>query len=146
MGLLTWEKTKEAEIKKQIEQYDSLSWTKSYRKQAVILLLVIAFLSLGGVFETSASIMIASATVCCLLAFFVYKSNQWAMMLAIILLSIHEIFQVATTFADVDNVAILGYAGGIAGGFLLWLLYMVFLWPALKVENERRKLVVNKKS
>ena len=124
-------KIDEAELKNQVDNYQTLKITRSYRKCAVLIvsaflgfsLLLSLFSSVGG--TTTGVIM--DIVIYLPVLFFVYKGHRWAIVLLMAMWTLSAGYQY--------------YKGG--GNdipvIIWWFILMPFFWKVLRVENERRK-------
>jgi hypothetical protein len=121
------------ELHKQVDQYENLKITQSYRGISTLLLLfsaaltsLVAMLGILG-FDSSAFVDVGAFI---FLAFFVYKGARWAIILAMLFWTSERAFLLLvsnTSVAPLPQV-------------LWWTFYMHWFWGALRVENARRKL------
>ncbi len=124
---LFWWKLNDAEVKNQVDNYNLLKITQSYRGISALLLLVsviLTFLFIGlGAMQISAG---ADAVVALVLAYFVYKGHSWAMISAMVYWSFEKGYQLSQN------------PSSSLGIIIWWTLYMGAFWGAFKVERLRR--------
>lgn len=128
----SWKMSPE-ELKEQVENYNSLKITQSYRGIAV--LTVGALLLLGFVFAffgvyASTSDMFLSLIIYIPVLFFVYKGHRWAIISLFILWTIEKIY---TLYLAAES------GGFVWGSIIWWLIIAPYIYKALLVENARRK-------
>ncbi len=124
------------ELKYQLENYSTLGITQSYRGIAVLFVLALmAFtivLSFFGVVPLDSSTII-EAIIYCVALYFVYQGHRWAIILVMLLWTGDKavsLYDVATT----------NQSGSVVTIIIWWLIVMPYLYKALRIENERRKL------
>ena len=123
------------ELKYQVEQYNTLGITESYRGNAV--LLVLALLAFSAVFTHFGAIPLDGGTITewiiyIVALFFVYKGHRWAIILVMLLWTGDKAYQIYDASTS-------GH-GNIALMIVWWLILMPYLFKALKIEKERNKL------
>lgn len=127
-------KIDDADLKNQVDNYNSLKIAESYRGIAVliysVLLVFSLLLSFFGLFSDTTSIIFAIIFYIPIL-FFVYKGHRWAIVILIVMWTYEKGYQLY-------EIGKSGKGGGIILIFW-WLFFMPYFWRALKVENERRK-------
>lgn len=120
------------ELEKQVENYQTLKITESYRGIAVLVISALLglslLLSLFGVYADP-STMFYGLIIYVPILFFVYKGHRWAIIALMILWTFEKGYQIYETGVDSGVMPIIG-----------WLIVILYFWKALKVENERRKL------
>jgi len=128
-------KIEEADLKNQVENYNTLKISESYRGISVLIIsallgfsLVLAFF---GVYA-DISTMICGIVLYLPIIFFVYKGHRWAIVLLMAMWTLEKGYQLYE----------IGQGGGGSGimPIIWWLIIMPYFWKALKVENEKRKL------
>ncbi|OGZ28194.1 MAG: hypothetical protein A2562_01810 [Candidatus Nealsonbacteria bacterium RIFOXYD1_FULL_39_11] len=122
----------EGELKKQVENYQNLKITESYRGISVLIISALLGLSLllsfFGVYADPTTVFYGLIIYVPIL-FFVYKGHRWAIIALMILWTFEKGYQIYETGGDSGIMPI-----------IWWLIVMPYFWKALKVENERRKL------
>lgn len=128
-------KIEEADLKNQVENYNTLKISESYRGISVLIIsallgfsLILAFF---GVYADIAT-MIWGIVLYLPIIFFVYKGHRWAIVLLMAMWTLEKGYQLYQ----------IGQGGGGSGimPIIWWLIIMPYFWKALKVENEKRKL------
>lgn len=132
----SWKMSPE-ELKEQVEGYNTLKITQSYR--GVSVLVVGALLLLGFVFAyfgvyASMSDMFLSLVIYIPVLFFVYKGHRWAIISLFILWTIEKIY---TLYLAAES------GGFILGSIIWWFIVAPYIYKALLVENARRKGIQN---
>lgn len=125
------------ELKEQVEDYNTLKITQSYR--GVSVLIVGALLLLGFVLSyfgayTSMSDMFLSLIIYVPVLFFVYKGHRWAIISLFVLWTIEKIY---TLYLAAES------GGFVFGSIIWWLIVAPYIYKALLVENARRKSIQN---
>ena len=136
---LLWWQIDQAQLEKQVAQYNTLRFFSSIRGQAVCcLLLSIALTAVFvsfGITPLSASV---DAGLMAVLAVFIYFGHRWAMITAMVLWTADK----GLSFIDV-----LGGPGSQLGRAVIqviwWCTYMHAFYFAVRVEQERRKLATS---
>jgi hypothetical protein len=134
-------KIDEADLQNQVENYDTLKITESYRGISVLIVIaglaLTLVLSLSGIYGDPAATLsgiIVMIVVYLPVLFFTYKGHRWAIVLLMAL----------WTFGKGYELYVIGQSGSHSHSsgmvFFWWLLITPYFWKALKVENERRKL------
>jgi len=129
-------KIDDADLKNQVENYKTLKITESYRGISVLIISVLLGLSLilsfVGVYSDPSTIF-WGLIIYLPIIFFVYKGHRWAIITLIVLWTFEKGYQLYE----------IGQSGSGSGiwPIIWWLIVMPYFWKALKVENERRKLV-----
>lgn len=128
--IFKWEPSKE-ELNNQIENYNSLSITKSYKGIASLITLGLVLMGVIVslfVYETLFSLDIfIGLAIYIILSFFIYKGgHRWAIIALIVVWTYEKI------------IGIIEY-GGISH-LLWWIVITPFFYRALRVENEIKKL------
>ncbi len=125
--LLWWDISDEL-LKKQVEQYHTLSIFNSARGQSALLLLFSAIVTLILILISSDIIAGSSyidVVVILILALFVYNGQKWALIFSMILWTIEKGYLLVS--------------GNGVSQILWWLIYMNVFWLAYKVELARNK-------
>jgi len=119
----------------QVEHYDTLKWTKSYRKLSAALLLLSVALSAitAPLFKQHPSDVIPDAVLYGALAVFAYRGHRWSFIAAMAVWTADKIFQVMRP----GPVQISGPM--FFSVFLWWAAYMQVFFKAFNVERHRRK-------
>jgi len=122
-------KIDETDLKNQVENYDTLKITKSYRGISVLIISALlgfsVLLSLFGLYSDPTA-MLWGIVIYLPIIFFVYKGYRWAIILLISLWTFEKGYQLIEI-------------GGIMP-FIWWLIVIPYFWKALRVENERKKI------
>lgn len=121
------------ELKRQVENYDTLGITQSARGQVVLvfgglyaLSIVLSFFGIIALGDLMWSLIIYIP-----ILFFVYKGHKWAMIALMILWIIEKVY---TAYLTVEN------QSGSVWGSIIWLIIGIsVIAKALKVENARQK-------
>ncbi|HEV7449469.1 MAG TPA: zinc ribbon domain-containing protein [Candidatus Paceibacterota bacterium] len=125
-SILSW-KIPPAELAYQVEEYETLGISESYRGVAVLLVFLLLGISLAisllGVIDFTG--VIIEGVVYLVLCFFVYKGHRWAIIGLMALWTLDKGFQLTETPGIMPIV--------------WWVLFMPYFYKALKVENERNK-------
>jgi hypothetical protein len=131
MSIFSW-KISEEEMKTQVEHYNSLKITESYRGISALLILgsmvLTVLLAKFGVISYDA---VYSAIVYLPIAFFIWKGHRWAMIAMMILWTLEK-----------------GYSLYASGGtspiipIIWWAIFMGYFVNAFKIELARKKLAV----
>ena len=130
---LKW-KIEEKELKKQIENYDTLGFFRSARKVATVLLLfnaiiLLIFIMVGWLF----SLAWVDIVFILILAFFVYRGKKWAMVITMIYWTISRAVQ---AFNAPNRNFLLD--------IIWWSVVMGAFWQAYQVERARSKILKEK--
>lgn len=123
-------KVSQTELSKQIQGYNTLKMTETYRGIAVLVVSALLLLSLvlGYFGITSLEDVLFSLVLYVPVLFFVYKGHKWAIITLFILWTIDK---VATLIYSVD-------AGGSPIGSVIWFLIVApIIYKAYVVERER---------
>ena len=128
----TWWGIEGAELKKQVENYQNLKITESYRGISVLIISALLGLSLLlsflGVYVDPIT-MLYGIIIYAPIIFFVYKGHRWAINALMIFWTYEKFYQIYETGGN-----------GWIWPILWWLIVTPYFWKTLKVENERRKL------
>ncbi|HEV8677262.1 MAG TPA: hypothetical protein VN701_00285 [Candidatus Paceibacterota bacterium] len=125
------------ELKEQVEQYDELSLTKSYRGQVVLVFLFIFTVSVGMSFLLPNFVSIQDV----LIGFVIYGilialgyfGHRWALIALLIYWMLDK---------SVTIIAALGIASGsLVEGLIFLVMGIVFIVRAIKVETERKNKI-----
>jgi hypothetical protein len=129
-GMLSWKLT-EAQLAEQTEQYETLGWTKSWRKLSVLLLGAVIVVSVAGMglFGLTAEDVLYSGVLYGVLAFFIYRGHRWAMLGAMGLWTLEKALQVVTE----------GAGAGLISIVLFWYVFVQVFWKAYQVERQRHE-------
>jgi len=129
-------KIDENDLKNQIENYRTLKITKSYRGISVLIISVLIGLSLilsfVGIYADFSTIF-WGIVIYLPIAFFVYKGHRWAIIALMALWTFEKIYSV---YGVVQS-----GSGSVVIPMIWWFIVMPYFWKALRVENERKKLV-----
>lgn len=121
-------KISESELRNQIDNYNTLSITKSYRGIATVLILAAVGITaiLYFVNFTDLTTLAFAAIIYLPLAYFIYKGKKWAMIAAMIMWTIDKGYQMFVS----PNLLII----------IWWLAFMTYFYKAYKIEVERNKI------
>jgi hypothetical protein len=135
------------ELKKQIENYETLGALNSARKLAAISMILISFTDLiviitkiipaGVWFNPLSCLMWSNVLFCLILSLFVYNGQKWAML-------VNMIYWVATRFFLIVNIFLYEINPSLVIPVIIsgWLFFVIF-YQAYQVEKEREKLLKN---
>lgn len=130
---ILWWKQDQDELKKQVENYNSLKIIKSYRGISTLLIIFSAFLTLGfsltGWIDIPFDEAILTAAFYLTLAYFIYKGKKWAMIGMMIV----------WTFEKAYDFFIYGFSANPVLIFVWWVIFMRYLFSAYQVEKLRRQ-------
>lgn len=128
----------EGDLKNQVENYDRLKITESYRGISVLIAVGLLGISLVlaavGVLALDGS-MILEWAIYAVALFFVLKGHRWAIITVMVLWTADKAVQLY-------GVASAG-EGSVLSIVIWWLVLMPYLYKALRVENERRRIKDN---
>lgn len=126
-NIFSW-KMSDEELQNQVDNYDTLKITESYKGISTIILLAILALSLIlGFFNViPVEDVLYSLIIYIPIIFFVYRGHRWAIISIMILWTIEK--------------AITLFAGGSVLSIFWWAIVIPYFYKALKVENERKKI------
>ena len=117
------------DLKNQVDNYNNLKITESYRGISFLIIVGILALSLliafWGVYEDTTSILY-SLIIYVPILIFLYRGHRWAIISMMILWTLEK--------------GIMLYDGGGIMQIIWWLIVMPYFWKALMVENEKRKI------
>lgn len=133
MGIFSW-KISEEDLKNQLENYNSLKITKSYKGIAALLILGSMVLTVVlAKFEVIPYDAVYGSIIYLPIAFFIYKGHKWAMIGIMILWTLERGY---------------GLFSSDGSGFIItifwWFFFMSYFYNALKVELARKRLVATK--
>lgn len=117
------------ELENQVENYNNLKISESYRGISVLIVAVLlGFSLLLGFFGVYASVeeILYGLIIYIPILFFVYKGHRWAIVALMILWTFEKGYQLIEV-------------GGIMP-LIWWAIIIPYFYKALRVENERRKL------
>lgn len=132
----SWKMSPE-ELKEQVEGYNTLKITQSYRGVSVLIVSALWLLGLVIAFfgeYSSVSDMFLSLFIYVPILFFVYKGHRWAIVSLLVLYTIEKIY---TLYLSAEM------GGFVLGSIIWWLIITPYIYKALLVENARRKGVEN---
>ena len=135
MNLFTWKISPE-DMKKQVDEYNSLSVWKSYRGQVLqVLLFVIGVTLLAGTFGILGDPVSALFTgilygIC---LFFAYKGHKWAYIVLLV-------FTILNAVLTMYYSAVISHTSPIAPIFISWVIVCIII-KAMRVEKERERLL-----
>ncbi len=126
------------ELRFQVDNYNSLPWSETFRGAAAIFLAGLLGLSivlgLFGVVSLDGGTLTEFAIYAGAL-YFIFRGHRWAIILAMILWTADKAYQLYEVGASGQ--------GNVYVIIVWWLLVMPYLYKALKVENLRRRSVVS---
>ena len=121
------------ELKKQVENYNSLKINQSYRGISTLLIIFSAFLTLGlsliGWSGNPFDEAMLTATLYFTLAYFIYKGKKWGMIGMMIV----------WTFEKAYQLFIHGFSANPVFIFIWWIIFMRYLFGAYQVEKLRKQ-------
>lgn len=134
MSIFSW-KVSEEDLKKQVENYNTLKITESYRGIAALLVLgsmvLTVLLAKFGVVDYSA---VYSSIIYLPIAFFVWKGHRWALIAIMILWTFEKGYQVYESAGQTSPII----------PIIWWSIFMFYFYNAFKVELARRKSITTK--
>lgn len=140
----SWEMD-ETDLKNQVDNYNTLRITQSYRGRSVLIMSAILGLSLlvsllGRAVgkSTDPTSVFLDIIIFLPILFFVYKGHRWAIVLLMVSWTLDKGFSIYRVWQG-GMMQIIGSGGGIMR-IIWWLVIMPFFWRALEIENERRKI------
>lgn len=124
------------ELQNQLANYDTLHVNKAYRKISALIIMIIAVVSLLGLYydqmvEISSAAIALSLLIYFLVAFLINKGNRFAIMLAIIIWTLEKAVQLYQIQDFNIRIMIL----------LFWFIIVRFFWRAFEVELARQKII-----
>jgi hypothetical protein len=128
-------KIDETDLNNQVENYNTLKITQSYRGISVLIISALLgfslLLSFFGVYADPTT-MFWGIIIYLPVIFFVYKGHRWAIVLLMVLWTFEKGYQLYE----------IGQSGSGSGimPIIWWLIIMPYFWKALRVENERIKV------
>ena len=128
----SWKMSPE-ELKEQVENYDTLKITQSYRGVSVLIVSALWLLGLLLAFfgeYSSMGDMFLSLVIYVPLLFFVYKGHKWAI---VSLLALYTLEKAYTLYLSVET------GGFVLSSIIWWLIVAPYIYKALLVENARSK-------
>jgi uncharacterized membrane protein YjjP (DUF1212 family) len=129
----SWNVTKE-EMTEQVEKYDQLKFSKSYRGAMVLFFLLVFGMSLAvslldpnliSIYSVLASIVIYS-----ILLYFGYHGHRWALVILLVYSTVDKIATIAVTLQS--------SSGSLVAQLLFLILGIVLIVRAIKVEAARK--------
>lgn len=127
-------KLDEFDLKKQVDGYQTLKISESYRGISVLIVLVLLglsfVLSFFGLYSNPTTVFYGIMVYLPVL-FFVYKGHRWAIIALMIMWTYekgYEIYQVVQNGGS-----------GVIMPIIWYLIFMPYFWKALQIENEKRK-------
>lgn len=134
MSVFSW-KVSDKDLKNQVENYQSLKITESYRGVAALLILASMALTVilvqFGVVESDA---VYGAIIYLPIAFFIWKGHRWAMIAMMILWTIEKGYQLYASIGVTTPIV----------PIIWWSIFMHYFYNAYKVEAARRKSSTSK--
>ena len=135
MSIFSW-KISDEDMKTQVENYDKLKITESYRGISALLILgsmiLTAVLSKLDVVSFDA---VYGAIIYLPLAFFIWKGHQWAMIAMVVLWTVEKGYQVYAS-AGVSSPIV---------PIIWWAIFMGYFVNAFRVELARKKITAKTK-
>lgn len=130
MSIFSW-KINEGEMKTQVENYDRLKITESYKGISTLLILGSMILTaiLGKLENVSYDIY--GAIIYLPLAFFIWKGRKWAMIAIMILWTFEKGYQLYSTAGELSPVV----------PIIWWVIFMFYFVNAFKVELARKNAI-----
>ncbi len=132
---LLWWQIPPDELKRQVEQYDTLTFFQSMRGISVALLsfataTTLLFMALGaGGVDPTAFIDVGLMAIC---ALFIWLGHRWAMIAAMVLWTLEKAAMM------VDGLG--GNPGSVVTQPIWWAVYLHAFYFAFRIEQERRKM------
>lgn len=130
MSIFSW-KISEEDMKNQVENYNNLKITESYRGISALLILgsmiLTVILAKFGMVSYDA---VYSAVIYLPLAFFIWKGHRWAMVIMIILWTFEKGYQVYATAGESSPIV----------AIIWWAIFVGYFVNAFKVELARKKI------
>lgn len=131
---ILWWRQNQDELKKQVENYNSLKIIKSYRGISTVLIIFSAFLTLGfsltgWIDDIALDEAILTVVIYLTLAYFIYKGKKWAMIGMMIVWTFEKTYQLFTYGFSANPVLI----------FIWWIIFMRYLFGAYQVEKLRKQ-------
>ncbi|MBU6338355.1 MAG: hypothetical protein KGQ36_00055 [Rickettsiales bacterium] len=129
------------ELMNQLANYDTLHVNKAYRKISALIVMIIAAVSLFGIYydktvEVPLAAVVLSTLLYFLAAFFINKGNRVAIIIAIIFWTLGKVTQLYQIQDFNVRIMIL----------LFWFIVIRFFWRAFEVELTRQKIIKNNKN
>lgn len=135
MSIFSWKVTEE-EFKTQVENYNNLKITESYRGISALLVLgsmvLTVILAKFGVISYDS---VYSAIIYVPLAYFIYKGHRWALVLVMLLWTFEKGWQVYDAVNNSTSVIV---------PIIWWSIFMNYFFNALKIEIAKKKQVSEK--
>ena len=136
---LLWWLIDQAQLERQVAQYDSLRFFSSIRGQAVFcFLFVIALTAVLVSFGMTPPSALLDAGLMAVLAAFIYLGHRWAMIAAMVLWTADKAFSFVDLLHSPGNPA-----ARAAIQVIWWCIYMHAFYFAFRVEQERGKLAAS---
>ena len=133
---ILWWRIDQTELDSQVEQYDSLRFTRSMRGASVLCLgfsiaITVGFIVLGWL-DLAAYVDVGLMG---LLALFIYLGHRWAMLLAMVLWTLEKIMTLVGGFGP-HQVG----GGAVVSQLIWWCVYMHAFYFAFRIEQKRRAI------
>ena len=141
LGLLVWWKIDKDELQKQVDQYETLSFSKSARGQSVICVLISALLTSAlAVFSIVTKEAFLDVGIFLILSLFIFRGHRWALVLTMIIWTFGKLVLLFDTsmFKKVSLNPLLQ--------IVWWALFMHYFYLAFKVERVRSRIRKEQKS
>lgn len=133
MSIFSW-KISDEEIKAQVENYDRLKITESYRGISTLLILGSMILTVAlAKFEVIPYDAVYGSIIYLPIAFFIWRGHRWAMIVMMILWTFEKGYQLYASGGTSPIVPI-----------IWWAIFMGYFVNAFRIELARRKLVTAK--
>lgn len=131
MSIFSW-KISEEEMKTQVENYDHLKITQSYRGISALLILGSMILTvILAKFDVVSYDAVYGAIIYLPLAFFIWKGHKWAMIAMMVLWTFEKGYQVYATAGESSPII----------AIIWWAIFMGYFVNAFKIELARKKVV-----
>lgn len=132
---ILWWQIDQNELRKEIDEYQTLKITQSARGISLLSLNLSAVVATTGIifFNIPPTAALVSIFICLLLGNFIYRGHQWAMIAAMFFWSWDKGWQIYEKLQSGSNL------GSIWFGLIWWGLYMHAFYLAFRVERLRNK-------
>jgi len=131
MSIFSW-KISEEDMKTQVENYNNLKITESYRGISALLILGSMILTVVlAKFDVVSYDAVYGAIIYLPLAFFIWKGHRWAMIVMIALWTFEKGYQVYATAGESSPIV----------AIIWWAIFVGYFVNALKVEIARKKII-----
>jgi len=131
MSIFSW-KISEEDMKTQVENYNNLKITESYRGISALLILGSMILTVVlAKFDVVSYDAVYGAIIHLPLAFFIWKGHRWAMIVMIALWTFEKGYHVYATAGESSPIV----------AIIWWAIFVGYFVNALKVEIARKKII-----